>query len=449
MGRKPKIVLAPMNFANMPTQIVRELRRRDFEAEHVQYTFGEGHVFGYKLDREVSNREFGGWIDTHAATVREYLDRGFDIFHFWNKSLFYEPRYRLLTGFDIPLIKARDRRIAYRFTGFDVRLPSWDLDVNPYSPFRYGYEHPYDESVQRSYLAFLEEYVDQFIVQDPELAQFSPGKPNIIPRALDLSQWSYVGIEKNDRPLVVHAPSNGPVKGSRFVEAAIDTLHSEGLKFDFKTIQGMMHKDAIEWYKRADIIVDQLMIGATGVLTLEAWALGKPCVVYLREDLFKPFYETNELPVANANPDTVTDVLRSLIKDHEWRMHLSREGRKTVEQFHDIGKVIDSYISTYCNMVDRNPVKPTGYGDIEYLRVQAQLARNLQIFGVGKTGMGGTSLDPIKQLDGDEKLAILERLLPSSAVWLIRKLVSSRRAYYRAHALLKRQLRRALIRRKA
>lgn len=439
MNQKPKILLAPMNFANMPIQIVRELRRRGYEAEHVQYTAGQGHKFGYELDREINIRELGGRIGANISVLKEYIERDFDIFHFWNKSLFFDNQYRELTGFDIPLIKARNKRIAYRFTGFDLRLPSWDLEVNPYSPFRYGYEHLFDETLQKKYLAFLEEYVDQFLVQDPEMAQFSPGNPKIIPRALDLSEWSYIGIEKKDRPLVVHAPSNGPVKGSKFAKAAIDTLQSEGLAFYYKSIQGMAHKDAIEWYKRADIIIDQLLIGATGVLTLEAWALGKPCVVYLREDLFKPFYNTNKLPVANANPDTITDVLRKLIKDHEWRMHLSREGRRTVEEHHDIAKVIDSYIATYSGLVKAEPVRPTGFGDIEYLRCQAELTRDVQLVAE-KDQEGRVPLDPIRRLDGDEKLAILERLLPRSVVWPIRKLVVIRRALYHARNKLKAKL---------
>ncbi|QKV18777.1 glycosyltransferase family protein [Oricola thermophila] len=447
MRRKPKIVLAPMNFANMPIQIVRELKRRGFEAEHLQYTAGEGHKFGYELDREINIRELDGRINSNISALTEYIERDFDIFHFWNKSFFFETYYQEYTGFDIPLIKARNKRIAYRFTGFDARLPSRDLDVNPYSPFRYGYEHPYDEDLQKRYLAFLEEYVDQFLVQDPEMAQFSPGNPKIIPRALNLSEWPFVGIGKTDRPLVVHAPSNGPVKGTKFVQAAVDTLQSEGLAFDYKSIEGMAHKDAIEWYKRADIIVDQLLIGATGVLTLEAWALGKPCVVHLREDLFKPFYKTGELPVANANPDTITNVLRDLIKDHDWRAHLSREGRKTVEEFHDIAKVIDDYIETYDAMISAEPVRPTGTGDIEYLRCQAELARDLIIFNADDSIQH--SGNPLRRLDGDEKLAVLQKVLPAFLVWPIRKLVNLRRACFRIRDRTRRRVQGFLARRGA
>ena len=439
MKRKlPKIVLAPMNVASMPVQIVDELKARGYDAEQVQYTFGQGHKFGYKLDREVNIRELGGRIKAHAKIAREYLERDFDIFHFWNKSFFFEGKYNHMTGFDIPLIKARGKRIAYRFTGFDIRLPSWDLEVNPHSPFRYGYEHPFNEPVQKYYLKFLEEYVDQFLVQDPEMEQFSPKPAHIIPRALDLKNWTNVGISKSDCPLVVHAPSNNIYKGTKFVLEAVDQLRQEGLVFEFKAISGMKHEEAVSWYKRADIIVDQLLIGATGVLTLEAWALGKPCVVNLREDLFKPFYKTSELPVANANPDNITEVLRKLIKDYEWRKELSKRGRETVEQFHDVNKVIDQYIDLYDGMMRKRPKKPKGYGDIDYLRLQAEMSQKsvliiknkdrklAEITGSQQT-MTVTASDVVQEMDGDEKIQILDAMFPKIIVWPIRMLVYGRR----------------------
>lgn len=390
--------------------------------------------------------------------LKEYLDRDFDIFHFWNKSLFFDNQYRNLTGFDIPLIKARRKHIAYRFTGFDVRLPSWDLKQNPYSPFRYGYRHLFDENIQMKYLDFLSEHVDQFIVQDPEIGQYSPRQPVTIPRALKLSEWPEIGVQRSDRPLIVHAPTNDECKGSRFVLKAVETLEEEGLSFDFKAIRGLSHREAVDWYKRSDIVVDQLLIGATGVTTLEAMALGKPCVVYLREDLFKPFYKTNDLPVANANPDTITDVLRELIKDFEWRNDLSKRGRRLVNEFHDIDIVVDQYIDTYNSIIDREPFIPSGTRDIEYLAASAEYTQRLEFLSTGLGGSNalGKTIDQFaaspsvffSRLDGDEKLRILDALLPRIVVTPIRTSVKVRRglfAFGRKLATLGRKIRSRLI----
>jgi len=422
--KKPKIVLAPMNIASMPIQVVNALKKNGYTAEQASYTIGEGHKFGYEMDREFNVKEHGGRIKTHALALREYLDRDFDIYHFWNKSLFFEGQYGHLTGFDIPLIKARGKRIAYRFTGYDLRLPSWDKAVNPHSPFHHGYAHIFDEELQKKYLGFLEEYVDQFLVQDPEMAQFAPKGTKIIPRAMDLEKWDMVGVEKNDVPLVVHAPSNKAVKGTAFIMKAVAELQEEGLKFRFKPITGMQHSEAKKWYAKSDIIIDQIMIGATGVLTLEAWALGKPCVVYLREDLFKDFYKCSELPVANANPDTIKDQLRKLIKDYEWRQDLSKRGRKTVKRFHDSDKVVKKFIRTYEGMMKKKPVTPKGTRDVDYLQAQAQASQRLSVLNNVKTRQVAQlkvdlknakvvdTADLAQRMTGAEKVDLIGKILP-------------------------------------
>lgn len=363
-----------MNFANMPITLTHALKSRGYEAAHIQYGGRKQNALRYQLDRTVDIQGDGTPAARMAAqmrTLEQTLDEGFDIFHFWNRSLVFRTDYGGFSGLDLPLIKARGRKIGYRFTGFDLRLPSRDMAVNPHSAFRYDLQPYYDEALVEAYQDFLREYVDRFFVQDPELGQFFP-EATVIPRALKLDEWDFVGVQKSDRPLVVHAPTNAAAKGTRFVLAAVEALKDRGLKFDFQLIQGMAHAEARAVYAKADIIVDQILIGATGVLTLEAWALGKPVVVNLRRDLFEPFYETNDLPIVNANPDNVTEELAAVIQDFEKRQDLARRGRALVEQRHDIANVIDSYITAYDEMHAAPPVQPTGGRDIAYLTMQLQ-----------------------------------------------------------------------------
>lgn len=119
---RPKILLGTMNHADMPMSITRALKRKGYTAEHIQYTTGKGHALRYELDNEVDVLKFGGRIAAQTATLKDCLEREFDIFHFWNRSLFYSTNYSALTGFDIPLLKSRGRKIVFRFTGFDLRL---------------------------------------------------------------------------------------------------------------------------------------------------------------------------------------------------------------------------------------------------------------------------------------------------------------------------------------
>lgn len=372
MERWPfSVVMAPMNFANMPMLLLNELKSRGVTAAHIQY--GEGQKLKYKLDRVIPYNEYGSRCITMGRTLKNVLDEDFDLFHYWNRSLYFSLNYLHNSGLDLPILKSRGKKILYRFSGFDVRRPALDKKVNPYSPFKYGYDHPFDERVQNRYLDFVFDYADELIVQDPELAQFVPNA-SVIPRALNLDDWKFVGIDKQKEvPHIVHAPTSKAYKGSKYIHKALDELQAEGLKFTYELIENVPHAEAVKRYQKADIIIDQILIGATGVLTLEALALGKPCVVYLHEHLFKPFYG-GKFPFANANPDTIKDVIRKLVKDKEWRQQLSSEGRKLVEEYHSIECVTDKLLDLYSKTHEADVKKPDAYADIDWVCFQTSAA---------------------------------------------------------------------------
>ena len=61
----------------------------------------------------------------------------------------------------------------------------------------------------------------------------------------------------------------------------------------------MSHQGAMQHCIAADIIIDQVLIGAYGQYTVEMLYLGKPVICYIRKDL-RPYYPEN-LPVISAS----------------------------------------------------------------------------------------------------------------------------------------------------
>jgi hypothetical protein len=358
--------MAPVNVAGQPITAVRELRRQGVDVTLLQYTAGAAPVYAYEHDVLF---DLGGRHRLQAMTealVQTFAD-GYDIYHFWMSTLFNGPPYVPLYGLDLPYLKARGKRIIYRATGSDVRTRSGQMERNPYHPFRYGFETDVDDGMRERFLAYLADYADALVVQDPELAEFLPGA-RIIPRAIDLDAWPDIGIGDTDRPLVVHAPSNPAVKGTALIEAALAELADEGLEFDYKRVEGMSHEEAMGWYRRADVVVDQLLLGWYGVLTLEALALGKPVAVYVRDDLYASFEP--RIPVTNVTPDTVKDGLRALIGDDGVRRELAAQGREFVAQVHDVRGVAAQLRELYAEVMERPPSVPASNADVEYFAEQ-------------------------------------------------------------------------------
>jgi hypothetical protein len=244
---------------------------------------------------------------------------------------------------------------------------------NPYSAYRYGFDIGFDEDMQKRYIAFLREYVDEFIVQDPEMHSFFPSA-KVVPRVIDMDKWAFRGIQKKTSPLIVHAPSSTKIKGSEFIAAAVEDLQREGVSFRYMPIVDMPHEEAVRWYQRADIIIDQLHIGWYGVLAIEAMALGKPVIAYIRKGLLDAHEDS--VPVHNANPETIKAKLKELIKDYDLRCELARAGRDYVERLHGIKVVVPQLIDIYQRVLDAKASRPKGYADIDFIEAQLKAYEN-------------------------------------------------------------------------
>jgi len=147
------------------------------------------------------------------------------------------------------------------------------------------------------------------------------------------------------RMRVVHAPTHLEGKGTRFVRAAIDSLVAEGAPIDYVEVHGMSHERALEICRGADLVVDQLCSGSYGVLAAEAMGLAKPVVCYLLPEIEAASPE--DLPIINANPETVKDVLSGWLERPRERHQRGLASRRFAEREHDhrtaASKLLDVY----------------------------------------------------------------------------------------------------------
>jgi len=408
-----KVTMAPTNFAGQPLTLVSELKKRKFPVELItyspsksdQFNFSDDHVVDKQIYLKGKNRLF-----EQFKCLKQCIEEGTTIFHFWFRTLIYGGGFKPILALDLPLIKSRNIKVAYRFTGSDLRIESIDKNENKYSAFHYGYTTPFKEQEQIAYINYLKEYVDMFILQDPEMLQFLP-EATIVPRAINLDRWKFEGITKTNTPLVIHAPTHNGLKGSDFVLKAVDELQAKGLKFTFKMIQNMPLNEALEWYKKCDIAIDQLHIGAYGIFAMECMALGKPVLVYCREDLFNPIY--GELPIINTNPDLIKTSLESAIKDYEMRKEIGEKARRFIKKHHDVKKIAPILISKYNEIETNDTAIPSGY-DIDYLfnqldtylRENRKVGRHqmLKIFEDRKSAESGYKMMPKNKHDSEKDI---------------------------------------------
>ena len=169
-------------------------------------------------------------------------------------------------------------------------------------------------------------------VSTPDLLDYVPGAV-WLPLVVDLEAFA-PGEPPLTRevPVVVHAPSNTALKGTAEVEAALAPLLAAGL-VDYRRIEGVSPDRFGALLADADIVIDQLLLGSYGVLACEAMALGR--VVIGNVDASVRARVGADVPVLDATPDTLTDVVRGVLADRDGARERARAGRAFVEQVHD------------------------------------------------------------------------------------------------------------------
>jgi hypothetical protein len=181
-----------------------------------------------------------------------------------------------------------------------------------------------------------------------DMTAYTPGSRNdVFYWGIDVGRVPFVGAAADPgRPVrIAHAPNHRFFKGSDQIEAAIAQLQAEGLDVAYTIIQNLPNEEAMRRYAEADIIAEQVVIGWHGYFAIEAMALGKPVVCFIREAAQQPAGE--DCPIVNARPETVLAVLRELVLDPERRERLGRQGRAFVERVYDQPHVAERMATVY------------------------------------------------------------------------------------------------------
>jgi glycosyltransferase involved in cell wall biosynthesis len=89
-------------------------------------------------------------------------------------------------------------------------------------------------------------------------------------------------------------------------------------------------------YRDADVVLDQFRLGSYGVAACEAMAAGRVVVGNVTDAVRRRVRETtgSDLPVVQAEPDEIADVVLRLIDERDWGRARAAEGVAFVERVH-------------------------------------------------------------------------------------------------------------------
>ncbi len=251
----------------------------------------------------------------------------------------------------------KNKIIAVTFQGDDARQCDYSLRSFQYSIAQEVDEQYYpigSDCKKRKLIEKFSQMAHFINAVNPDLLHVLPPHTQFMPYShVFKNDWECQPHPKSKKPIVLHAPSNASAKGTRFIVDAVTQLQHEGIEFEFILVENMKYSEAIKLYQQCDLVIDQLLAGWYGGFAVEAMALGKPVICYIRENdmQYLPPEMKSNLPIIQATPDTICHVLREWItvKRHELEAR-GIESRQFIECWHDPIKIAQGTISNYLSI---------------------------------------------------------------------------------------------------
>lgn len=229
-------------------------------------------------------------------------------------------------------------KVAMVCHGSDIRLPSAHAMRHPESPFRdsMGRFASAYEKVARENRRVLDELALPIFVSTPDLVIDVPAA-TWLPVVVDPSLWaSDASVLERRIPVVAHAPSRGPMKGSDMIDPILQGLEAEGL-IEYRRVEKVPFSEMPAVYRDADVVLDQFRIADYGVAACEAMAAGRVVVANVSEHARRRVREISgmELPIIQAGPDNVGDVLRHIVAERDEARRFAARGVDLASTLHD------------------------------------------------------------------------------------------------------------------
>jgi hypothetical protein len=280
----------------------------------------------------------------------------YDVFHFnFGNSLIYIPYqlkqqlptlFKYVDQLDLPFYPDT-AKLFVTYNGCDVRQKYMTMQRTPiaacHNPNCYAgrcNSGRLDE-YRRQGVKKMERYARHMWALTPDLLYFLPKeKSSFLP--CTISNWSEVELcppKLKKKLKIVHAPTNREAKGSDFILAAFEKIRRTHADFvEIQLVENISHVQALQIYRDADLIIDQILIGWYGAFAVEAMKMGKPVIARIaQEDLqfvLAPLAHDVMETIINADPSSIYEVLLRCIENRNFLRQQAQASLDYVYKWH-------------------------------------------------------------------------------------------------------------------
>lgn len=274
----------------------------------------------------------------------------YDLWHLnYAEAFFFYP-------LNLFILKLFGKKIVVTFRGIDIQT---DLEFLPKSLYLKSDNWPkyYDLQFLKSFKRNLSKkirrrifihFAGKIVITGPFLASQVTHYDKIIPYARKIENLSKFEKRNYKKIIVLHIPSDPIVKGTSEITCVFKHLAQKFPEHSFQVLPPMPREKLLDEIKKADIVVDQLIIGWYGGQAVEAMAYGKIVMAFLNPSYLQLAPFGRGIPIWNTNAWSFEQDLETLLKVFP---QISREWQKKSYQFakkyHDTKKIAEQYLEIY------------------------------------------------------------------------------------------------------
>jgi len=331
-----RILHAPHNIGGMAGVLAAAQRALGHQA--TSYAFAPTG-FGYSADVTMNDHCSAPerWQKALQLALRH------DIFHFYfGNSLLGES----LT--DVPILARLGKKTFFYFCGCDIRDEKATIMKYPVNGCRGCFPKRCSPNRDMA-LACARRYGRVNFVSTPDLMEFVE-RSVLLPQAVDFECIDTLLAEPPPEKvpgtfIIAHAPTSRAVKGTAHLQRAVEELKGEGIPAELLLLENLSHRETLRACRKADLGVDQLLIGSYGLFAAELMALGVPALAYIREDLAEKYPE--KPPLLSADPAAVTAKLMEFYENRDAHHDMKEAGIAYARKYHDPLKLARQCLEYY------------------------------------------------------------------------------------------------------
>lgn len=306
-----RVLLGPINTAGSALRLAEALRREGIDAESAAVDDSNGRPLLWPADRRLPRHWQSPAWDRHLATFTHFL--------LWSGLSIRRSRH----WFDEDVLPGKAAIVA---TGSEFRLPRIHKKLQPWSP--YG-----TDALSQKLIIYTARWHRRLRRRPLPVFVHTPGMTDYGP-----STWMpIIGYQlpqkpllKRRRPIVFYAPTNGLLKGAKYVTA----LQPDGYELVYPSANGLIPPpDVDRALVESDILIGGLVLGDYGLTEIEGMAAGRLVLANVGERVRSKMPAPP--PIVHVTPDTLADTLADVLANRDKYRAIAEQGPGFVEKYHD------------------------------------------------------------------------------------------------------------------